>query len=224
MQPHPMVIILFSLMFAMPILLIYFATRAKRGDIDFTKKIADEAQCVLNHYTYQSETRQRITRITWDQYFMGLAFAVAQRSEDPSIKHGCVLVAKKNNIILGTGYNGLIPGLSPEYVDIFTRPRKYDWMRHAEENALKNTSQPVQFVDGGVKAYVTGFPCPTKPGCLQLLVSSGIKDIYVARRRGYLNHDEQIQQDSDFIVAKLGINITYIELDEVSWLNNIDLN
>lgn len=154
---------------------------------------------------------------------MGIAFAVAQRSEDPSIKHGCVLVSKKNNIILGTGYNGLIPGLTANDVDIETRPRKYDWMRHDVENALKNTTQPIQFVDGGVKAYVTGQPCSTKPGCLQLLVSSGVKDIYIAKRRGYLVHNEQIQEDFDLIVSKMGINIYYIELDEVSWLNNIVL-
>jgi deoxycytidylate deaminase len=154
---------------------------------------------------------------------MGLAFAVAQRSEDPSIKHGCVLVSKKHNIILGTGYNGLIPGLTPDDVDIITRPRKYDWMRHAEENALKNTSQPIQFVEGGVKAYVTGKPCSTKPGCLQLLVSCGIKDIYVAKRRGFLVHNEEIQRDFDLIVAKMGINVTVIELEDIKWLNEIVL-
>lgn len=159
-------------------------------------------------------------RITWDQYFMGIAFAVAQRSEDPSIKHGCVLVSRKENIILATGYNGLIPGLSPDKVDIHTRPEKYTWMQHSEKNAVLNATQPLKFVDGGVKAYITGLPCLD---CIQILSIAGVKEIYIANRRGFLHHDQKIKDDFDLVVRQKDICVTYIELEQVGWLKEISL-
>ena len=45
------------------------------------------------------------TRITWDQYFMGLALLSAQRSKDTRTNVGACIVDKHNRII-GIGYNG----------------------------------------------------------------------------------------------------------------------
>lgn len=222
MQPHPMVIFLLSLMIMMPIILLLCANRAKKSDIAFTEKIVNEAQGIVTAnergiIVKKSDERQRIT---WDQYFMGLAFAVAQRSEDPSIKHGCILVSRKENIILATGYNGLIPGLSPDKVDIHTRPEKYTWMQHSEKNAVLNATQSLKFVDGGVKAYVTGLPCTD---CIQILSIVGVKEIYIANRRGYLNHDQKIKDDFDLVVAERGIKLVRMDLKHVDWLHNIVL-
>lgn len=224
MQPHPMVIILFAFMFAIPILLICLAGHCKKKDMAFTKKLSEEAQGIV----VSKEMAERISghisntreRITWDQYFMGLAFAVAQRSEDPSIKHGCVLVSRKENIILATGYNGLIPGLSPDKVDIHTRPEKYKWMQHSEKNAVLNATQPLKFVDGGVKAYITGLPCTD---CIQILSIVGVKEIYIANRRGYLHHDQKIIDDFDLVIAERGIKLVRMDLKDVDWLHSIVL-
>lgn len=167
-------------------------------------------------------------RISWDEYFMGIAFAVSQRSEDSSTKHGCVLVAKESNIIIGCGYNGLMRGLSPARVDIQTRPEKYKWMIHSEENALLNTTVIPRMVPGGVKAYVTGRPCSAQPGggvgCLQKLIQAGINEIFIAERRGYLQHTQEIEDDFNFIVWEKGVLVHYVPLEDVQWLNKIDLN
>jgi dCMP deaminase len=45
------------------------------------------------------------TRITWDQYFMGLALLSAQRSKDARTKIGACIVDSHNRIV-GIGYNG----------------------------------------------------------------------------------------------------------------------
>lgn len=42
--------------------------------------------------------------ISWEQYFMGIAFLSAQRSKDPVTQVGACIV--KNNKIIGIGYNG----------------------------------------------------------------------------------------------------------------------
>ena len=59
----------------------------------------------------------------WDDYFVGIAFAVSKRSPDPSTKHGCVIVNSENRII-STGYNGPIAGIDDNKV-IWERPEKY---------------------------------------------------------------------------------------------------
>jgi len=44
--------------------------------------------------------------ISWDEYFMGIAFLSAMRSKDPNTQVGCC-IATKNNRIASLGYNGL---------------------------------------------------------------------------------------------------------------------
>lgn len=169
----------------------------------------------------KKELKRREERPSWDQYFMGLAFAAAQRSQDQSIKHGCVLVSKTTNIILATGYNNPIAGLSVDKINIIDRPEKYKWMRHAEWNAVLNSSLPLRFVAGGVKAYVTGLPCSD---CIQLLAQSGVDEVYMARRRGFLSHSEEIQRDFNLIVEEKKITLVEVGLDEVQWLKNIEFD
>lgn len=43
-------------------------------------------------------------RITWDQYFMGLALLSAQRSKDERSKNGACIIDDHNRIV-GIGYN-----------------------------------------------------------------------------------------------------------------------
>jgi len=45
-----------------------------------------------------------INRPSWNEYFLGLAFVIAQRSLDPRTKHGSV-VTDDNNHIVATGFN-----------------------------------------------------------------------------------------------------------------------
>ena len=43
--------------------------------------------------------------ITWDSYFMGIAYMAGLRSKDVNTKVGACIVSKDNRI-LSTGYNG----------------------------------------------------------------------------------------------------------------------
>lgn len=157
-----------------------------------------------------------LSRPTWDQYFIGIAWVVRRRSTDPSTKHGCVFVTKDTNIIVATGYNELLAGLTHDDVDVHTRPEKYKWFRHSEENAEANCSHPIKFIPGGVKAYITGRPCLH---CLQEMVSHGIQDFFLLERRGYISElPHQDQKDFDLIVQKKGLRIVWLPMDSVNWL------
>jgi dCMP deaminase len=108
------------------------------------------------------------TRPSWDDYFLRLARDVATRSPDPNTQHGCVLVSPDKRV-LSTGYNGPVAGLPNELVPL-TRPEKYDWFIHAEDNAVAFARADLR----GCTAYVTGQPCAA---CFRRLLQVGIKRI-----------------------------------------------
>jgi dCMP deaminase len=113
-------------------------------------------------------------RLSWDSYFMSLAFLVAMRSPDSQTQHGCVIV-DQNNSVVSTGYNGWLQGAVDESMPN-TRPYKCQHIVHSEANAILAAEyRSLQ----GCKAYVTGLPCNE---CLKLLARKGIKEIVIGDR------------------------------------------
>ena len=110
-------------------------------------------------------------RPSWDEYYLTIAYVVAQKSFDPSSKCGTVIVSKENRI-LSTGYNGPIKGSDDKNIPL-TRPEKYCHMIHGEENALLAYSGSYQDIQGAT-AYVTGRPCHR---CLRMMLQKGITTI-----------------------------------------------
>ena len=115
-----------------------------------------------------SDTPQPRQRPSWDRYFLNLAEVIATRSPDPNTQHGCVLVDADNRLI-STGYNGPVTGLPNDLVPL-TRPEKYEWFIHAEDNAVCFARQDLR----GATAYVTGMPCAA---CFRRLLQVGIRRI-----------------------------------------------
>src|SRR6056297_2831562 len=112
-------------------------------------------------------------RPDWDAYFLAIAEAVSRRSPDPSTKHGCVLVDADRRVV-ATGYNGPVAGLPNAMVPL-ERPAKYDWLIHAEDNAVAFARCDLR----GSTAYVTGPPCSA---CFRRLLQVGVRRIVHAGR------------------------------------------
>jgi len=110
-------------------------------------------------------------KLSWDEYYLTIAFVTAQKSIDPSSKCGCVLVSEDNRI-LSTGYNGPIKGSDDSKIPL-ERPMKYCHMIHAEENALLAYNGSYQDIEDAT-AYVSGRPCHR---CLRMLLQKGITKI-----------------------------------------------
>ncbi len=116
--------------------------------------------------------------ISWDEYFMGVAFLAAQRSKDPSTQVGCCIVSQDNKI-LSMGYNGLPCGCSDDEfpwdkTEETPEHWKYYYSTHSELNAILN------YRGGsleGAKLYVTLFPCNE---CAKAIIQSGIKTLIYA--------------------------------------------
>lgn len=111
------------------------------------------------------------SRPKWDEYYLTMAFVVAQRSFDPSSKCDTIIVSKDNRV-LSTGYNGPIKGSKDEQIPL-TRPQKYCHMIHGEENSLIAYGGSFQDIQGAT-AYVTGRPCHR---CLRIMLQKGITKI-----------------------------------------------
>jgi dCMP deaminase len=116
---------------------------------------------------------KRTNYISWDDYFMGVAYLSAMRSKDESSQVGACIVNVQNRIV-GIGYNGLPIGCSDEAFPWEREGQwldtKYPYVVHAEPNAILNATVPLQ----GARIYVTLFPCNE---CAKLIIQSGIKEI-----------------------------------------------
>ena len=152
-------------------------------------------------------------RPSFDEYFLTLAFVVSLRSEDIETKHGSLIVSKRDNLILATGYNGLIRGSQPGVFPV-TRPEKYPVMIHSEENALFNLSRSIRDYHGGVKMYVTGKPCTN---CLQRIWQSGIDHLIVAKRQGTKLETTESDLLFNKIIHETGIRIDYMDINN-DWI------
>ena len=109
--------------------------------------------------TAKGKMKKRGDYISWDDYFMGVAFLSAQRSKDPNTQVGACIVSPDKKIV-GIGYNGFPRGCSDdelpweregEWVET-----KYPYVCHAEVNAILNKN--AASVEG-CALYVALFPC-----------------------------------------------------------------
>ncbi|CAK8683298.1 unnamed protein product [Clavelina lepadiformis] len=143
-----------------------------------------------------SSLKRREDVLSWDDYFMGLAFLSGKRSKDPKTQVGACIVNKKKRIV-GMGYNGMpdgkqqllsagnsetksnndetfswnkVPYEHREKKEALDKEKKF-YVCHAEMNAVVNSYG--KSLEGCI-IYVSLFPCNE---CAKLLIQSGIKKV-----------------------------------------------
>lgn len=125
--------------------------------------------------------------------YMRIAEAVAETSSAVRLKVGAVAV--KNNMVIGTGYNGLGSGIDGacenkiyEHEEFNFRSSDYDYgdqngryrlvtrdeVHHAEKNLIINLAKSTESSDGGT-VFLTHACCSD---CSQILVDAGIEKVY----------------------------------------------
>lgn len=145
-----------------------------------------------------------------DMYFLEIALSVAARSTCLRRKFGAVIV--KDNIIVGTGYNGTSRGVvNCDEVgcikDVMELPqgRAYDYCPavHAEENAIINSNRADRIgatlylsgIDRGGN-YTMALPCQR---CRRKIINSQIERVVVLMNDGsprYIDVEEYVKEDS----------------------------
>ena len=114
-----------------------------------------------------SKTRA-VERVSWDATWMTMARQIAQRSYDPRLKVGAVIVNDENTMILSHGYNGNYRG-GPNETES-SEPGK-SGMIHAELNAiikLDYHSLQQKYL------YVTHSPCEM---CAKAIINARISKV-----------------------------------------------
>ena len=106
-------------------------------------------------------------QLEWDEYFMNIAEAVAQKSKDPSSKMGCVIVDPTKRVV-SLGYNGLIQGADESKLTLSERPMKYRFVIHSEMNAVLYARQNLK----GCTIYNRVATCDN---CMKHCLQAGIK-------------------------------------------------
>jgi len=111
-------------------------------------------------------------RPTKIQNYMDIASTVALRSHDAETKVGAILVNNKSGAIISTGYNGFIKGTN-DLVLPNTRPDKYVFILHAEENLITNCARHGLAMEDSF-LVCTLSPCQR---CMRLMINSGITKV-----------------------------------------------
>ena len=118
----------------------------------------------------------RTDSISWDDYFIAMAFLTAKRSKDPNTQVGAVIVHSETKRILALGYNGFPRGCSDNHLPWARQGdselhKKYLYVVHAEVNAVLNKgSTDVK----GATLYVALFPCND---CAKTIIQAGIQEV-----------------------------------------------
>lgn len=123
-----------------------------------------------------------------DDFYMGMAFWAAAKSKDPKTQIGALIVSSEN-IPMGWGYNGPPRQMNDAALN-WDRPEKYDFILHAEENAIQHSSG---YLDGAT-IYVTGKPCKK---CILKIVAHGIKRVVYYDLQKQADNSSMFANDAD---------------------------
>ena len=147
-------------------------------------------------------------RISWSEFFMGVAKLAAKRSRDPNTQVGACIVYDRR--IISTGYNGM-----PHTCDECGLPleregnwldTKYPYVVHAEMNAILNA--PTTNLKKH-EIYVTLFPCAD---CAKAILQAGITKVV------YL--EDKHPDDDTYVAAKKMFALSNIEVIKYEEDNN----
>jgi dCMP deaminase len=110
-----------------------------------------------------------MSRVSWDDYFLTIARAVASRATCPRLSVGAVFV--RNHDAIATGYNGAVSGAEHcTKIGCLMHDGHCIRANHAEANAVARSAKRGVCVEGAT-AYVTHLPCWP---CFRLMVNAGI--------------------------------------------------
>jgi dCMP deaminase len=134
----------------------------------------------------------------WIKRMMEVAKLAASWSKDKT-QVGAV-AWDEHRRILGTGYNGLPRGVE-DRPERMTKPAKYDWTAHAEENLVANAARTVL---GGSTVGVTHLCCNA---CARMLINAGVAKVVVGS--GKTSMPPHLFEIALQMFAEAGVEVTY---------------
>ncbi len=127
----------------------------------------------------------------WIKHWLKIALVTSELSKDPSTKVGAVVVTPDNRQC-SLGYNGFANGIEDLEERWNNRPVKYEFVIHAEENAILNSP----FDTKGCSLFCTHQCCHK---CMARIIRSGIKKIYYIKSYANITHLDIIEAHSKLL-------------------------
>lgn len=155
----------------------------------------------------------------WNGMFMAQAFVISTRSIDPSTKHGCIVTDNENRL-LTSGYNGPPGGCDDSQIPL-TRPEKYNFFAHAEENAINNAARKGVSLKDSI-FYITGHPCCR---CLRSIINVGASKVIYGPVDSHCINDEDrkamniMLENRDLIVHQFGGDVLSVLEKTIRYYN-----
>jgi dCMP deaminase len=146
-------------------------------------------------------------RASRDDRYMGLAWMIAYFSKDPSTQVGCIAVGEDNKP-LGWGYNGPPSNIKDDSFS-WERPEKYDFIEHAEPNAIDHTDERKKLV--GCTFYVTHRPCKS---CMLKIIKCKAKRVVFCDTRPKNDPNSSLHHEDDINWVQDQADAAGIELEE----------
>ncbi|HUW47206.1 MAG TPA: deaminase [Patescibacteria group bacterium] len=130
---------------------------------------------------------------SWDEVWMELALKMSERSNDPRLKVGAVIVTQDNESVLSFGYNGDHKG--GDNVPDSLEPGKSGFI-HAEVNATTK----LNYLDPrSKKIYLTHSPCVV---CSRVLVNANIQEV-IYKKEYRITTGLDILRSCDILVRQM---------------------
>jgi len=124
-------------------------------------------------------------REQYSRHFMRMAWLTALNlSKDPETKVGAVITSPDTRQ-LSVGYNGFPVGVD-EAPERWERPEKYNWVIHAEINAIMNCP----FDTKGSHLFCTHQPCCD---CLGAIINARIETVTYCLPYSTMTSDDQVR-------------------------------
>ncbi|CAN1318282.1 Deoxycytidylate deaminase [Linum perenne] len=136
----------------------FFSSFKPKLSASHSSSNGEAAEKCISQSPFDPSKRKRY--LSWDDYFMAIAFLSAERSKDPNRQVGACLVSE-NGVILGIGYNGFPRGCSDDKLPWAKKSKngdpletKYPYVCHAEVNAILNTNHASAAGQSGVTEVI----------------------------------------------------------------------
>ncbi len=145
----------------------------------------------------------------WDEYFMSIARAVALKSKDLT-KVGVVIVGPDKEI-RSTGYNGFPRGiLDGASSTRWERPEKYEWIEHAERNAIYNAARCGARTKDCMMVTL-GPPCTP---CARAIIQAGITEVVLTTKNPFAGRPDwkASLEFAEAMLEEAGVEVRWTDL------------
>ncbi|BBB22395.1 dCMP deaminase [Abyssogena phaseoliformis symbiont OG214] len=132
----------------------------------------------------------------WDERYLSLAKEVSTWSKDPSTQVGAITVGRKKEV-LSQGFNGFPRGIHDTDERYNHRETKYQFVVHAEMNAIYNATYSGTSLDGAT-LYVYGLPICSE--CAKGIIQVGIKRVVIEKSKELDNWNQSVELSQEMFI------------------------